>query len=115
MLTTIRVANIPTGATTTIVARIYRLTKGTMCLRQSDTVSGERCACGCEVALEAAQRSLVGLALGLFAREVLLGGGVVLGAGDRDRVQRPVELAIPAAIEAVLGSLPGGAWDRSGA
>src|SRR5450755_2727301 len=54
MLTTIRVANIPTGATTTIVARIYRLTKGTMCLRQSDTVSGERCACGCDVARQIA-------------------------------------------------------------
>src|SRR5450755_4013590 len=68
-----------------------------------------------EVALEAAQRSLVGLALGLFACEVFLRGGVVLGAGDRDRVQRPVELAVPAAVEAVLGSLPGGAWDRGGA
>src|SRR5450755_2957085 len=68
-----------------------------------------------EVALEAAQRSLVGLALGLFAREIFLRGGVVLGAGDRDRVQRPVELAVTAAVEAVFGSLPGGAWDRGGA
>ena len=39
-----------------------------------------------EVALEAPQRALLGFALGLFAREVLLGGGVVVGAGDRDRV-----------------------------
>jgi hypothetical protein len=39
-----------------------------------------------EVALEAAQRALGGLALGLLAREVLLGGRVVLGAGDGDDV-----------------------------
>jgi hypothetical protein len=37
-----------------------------------------------------------------------------LGASDRDDVQRVVELAIPAAVEAVLGALPGGAWDRRG-
>jgi hypothetical protein len=49
MLTTIQVANIPTGATPTIVARTERLTRETMCLRSSDTVSGQRCACGCEV------------------------------------------------------------------
>ena len=34
-----------------------------------------------EVALEAAQRALLGLALGFFAGEVLLGGGVVVGRG----------------------------------
>ena len=49
MLTTIRVANIPTGATTTIVDQIQRLTKETMCSRSSDTVSRQRCACGCEL------------------------------------------------------------------
>ena len=55
-----------------------------------------------EVPLEGSQRALLGLALGLFAREVFLGGGVVLGAGDRDDVQCVVELAVPAAVEAVL-------------
>jgi hypothetical protein len=50
MLTTIRVANIPTGATTTIVDQIQRLTKETMCSRSSDTVSRQRCACGCDLA-----------------------------------------------------------------
>ena len=50
MLTTIRVANIPTGATTTIVDRIQRLTKETMCSRRSDTVRGQRSPCGCELA-----------------------------------------------------------------
>jgi hypothetical protein len=59
-----------------------------------------------EVAFETPQRALPGFALGLLASEVLLGGRVVLGAGDRDRVQRPVELAVPAAVKAVLGSLP---------
>jgi hypothetical protein len=50
MLTTIRVANIPTGATTTIVARIQRLTKETICSRCSNTVSGQRCPWGCDLA-----------------------------------------------------------------
>ena len=58
-----------------------------------------------EVALEAAQRALFGFALALFASEVLLGGGVVVGAGDRDDVQRVVELAVPAAVESILGAL----------
>ena len=40
--------------------------------------------------------------------------GSWLGAGDRDRVQRPVELAVAAAVEPVLGPLPGGAGDRRG-
>ena len=69
----------------------------------------------CEVALEAAQCALPGLAFGFLAREVFLSGGVVVGAGDSDRVQRPVELAVPAAVEAVLGSLPRRAGDRGGA
>jgi hypothetical protein len=58
-----------------------------------------------EVALEAAQRALAGLTLGLLAREVLLGGGVAVGAGDGDDVQRVVELAIAAGVEAMLGAL----------
>ena len=58
-----------------------------------------------EVAFEAAQRSLLGFAFGLFAGKVLAGGGVVLGAGDRDDVQRVVELAVAAAVEPVLLAL----------
>jgi hypothetical protein len=67
-----------------------------------------------EVALEAAQRALGGFALGLFAREVLLGGGVALGSADRDDVQRVVELTVAAAVEPVLGALPRAGWDRGG-
>lgn len=59
-----------------------------------------------QVALEASQRALARLALGFLAREVLLGGGIALGTGDRDHVERVVELAIPAAVEAVLRPLP---------
>ena len=67
-----------------------------------------------EVALEGPQRSLGGLAFGFLARELFLDGGVTLGAGDRDDVQRVVELAVPAAVEPVLGALPRGARDRCG-
>src|SRR5215217_2355633 len=52
-----------------------------------------------EVALQAAQRSLLGLALGLLAREIGPRVRVVAGAGDRDDVQRVVELAVAAAVE----------------
>ena len=38
------------------------------------------------------------------ASEVLLGGGVVLRAGDRDDVQCVVELPVAAAVESVLGA-----------
>jgi hypothetical protein len=58
-----------------------------------------------EVPLEAAERCLVGLAFGFLALEVGLGGGVVAGAGDRDDVQRVVELAIAAAVEPVAVAL----------
>jgi hypothetical protein len=51
-----------------------------------------------EVSLEAAECSFLGLALGLLAFEVGLGGRVVVGAGDRDDVQRVVELAVAAAV-----------------
>src|SRR5512140_1715967 len=67
-----------------------------------------------EVALEAAQRALGGLAFGFLAREVLPGGRVVLGAGDGDDVQRVVELAVTAAVQRMLGALARGAWDRCG-
>ena len=58
-----------------------------------------------EVTLEAPQRALLGLALGFLAREVGLGGGVIPGAGDRDDVQRPVELAVSAAVQPELVAL----------
>ena len=41
--------------------------------------------------------------------------GVAAGACDRDDVQRVVELAVGAAVEAVLGAVARGAWDRGGA
>ena len=58
-----------------------------------------------EVALEAAERSLVGLAFGFLALEVGLGGWVVAGAGDGDDVERVVELAVAAAVESVAVAL----------
>ena len=67
-----------------------------------------------EVALEAAQRALLRLAFGLLAGEVLLGRRVPLGASDGNDVQRVVELAVPATVQAVPGALAGGAWDRRG-
>ena len=58
-----------------------------------------------EVAFEASQRALLRLALGLLAREVLLGRGVVLGASEGDDVQRVVELSVAAAVQPVLSAL----------
>src|SRR5450755_1676183 len=60
----------------------------------------------CQGTFEAAQRSLGGFPFGFLAREVRLRLGVVTGAGDRDDVQRVVELAVPAAVQSVLGTLP---------
>src|SRR5215216_6489718 len=68
-----------------------------------------------EVPLEAAERSLVGLAFGFLALEVGLGGRVVAGASDRDDVERVVELAIAAAVEPVPVALSRGARDRCAA
>ena len=58
-----------------------------------------------EVALEAADRFAVGLALGLFAGQVGLGLGVVSCASDGDDVQGVVELAVAAAVQPVASSL----------
>src|SRR5215203_501907 len=69
----------------------------------------------CEVALEAAERSLFGFAFGFLARQVSLGGRVVAGAGDGDDVQRVVELAVAAAVKPVAVALPRGARNRCGA
>ena len=54
-----------------------------------------------EMAREAADGFSGGLAFASFAVEVGLGFGVAAGAGDRDPVQRGVELAVAAAVEAV--------------
>ena len=59
-----------------------------------------------ELAFEAAQRAFGRLAFGFLAGEVLAGGGVVLGAGHGDDVQRVVELPVTAAVEPVPGPLP---------
>src|SRR5215218_8243814 len=58
-----------------------------------------------EVPLEAAECSVLALALGFLARQVGAGGGVVAGAGDGDDVQRVVELAVAAAVEPVAVAL----------
>jgi len=54
-----------------------------------------------EVALEAADRFAAGLALGLPAREVGGGLGVQAPLADGEAMQRAVELAVAATIEAV--------------
>ncbi len=59
-----------------------------------------------EVAFEAADRFAFAFAFGLFAGEVGLGRWVTAGAGDRDDVQRVVELAVAAAMQPVTVALP---------
>lgn len=68
-----------------------------------------------EVSLESAECALLCFAVGLLAGEILLGCRAVSGAGDGDDVQGVVELAVTAAVETVLGALPGGPRDQSGA
>jgi hypothetical protein len=58
-----------------------------------------------EVAFEAAQRFAGALAFASFALEVGLRLGVAAGAGDGDAVQRRVELAVAAAVEALSAGL----------
>jgi hypothetical protein len=70
------------------------LVDGRLC---EETVEAAR-----EVALEAAQRTLDGLASASLRARYCLGRRVALGANDRDDVQRVVELMVPAAVEAVL-------------
>jgi hypothetical protein len=65
-----------------------------------------------EVALEAAEGFLAGLAFGDLALEVGAGVGVMGGAGDGDDVQGAVELAVAAAVQAVAAAGPGGGGDR---
>ena len=54
-----------------------------------------------ELAFEAADRFAAALAFCLFAFEVCACVGVVARLGDRDPVERAVELAVAAAVEAV--------------
>src|SRR3954452_17403045 len=68
-----------------------------------------------EVALEAADRLLGGLAFGAFAGDVVLGLGVAAQAGDGDAVDGRVDLAIAAAVETVAVGLAGADGDRSDA
>src|SRR5204863_7375514 len=65
-----------------------------------------------EVALEAADRFAPALAFGLFAGEVGDRLGVQAALGDRESVQRAVELAVAATVEAVPLGLSGGGGDR---
>ena len=58
-----------------------------------------------ELSFEAADRVASGLAFGDLARDVGLGVGVHPGAGDRDDVQRVVELAVAAFLQPVAGAL----------
>jgi len=68
-----------------------------------------------EVAFEAAHGFEAGLAFGAFAGQVVLGLGVAAGAGERDAVNRGVELAVAAAVQAVAVGLAGADRDRGDA
>ena len=68
-----------------------------------------------EVALEGAERFAAGLAFGLFAFDERLGFGVVAGLCERESVERAVELAVAAGVEAVAVGVPRGCGDRCGA
>ena len=66
-----------------------------------------------EEALDAANGFAFGLAFGDSAGDVVLGGWVAALLGDGDVVERPVELAVTAAVEAMAGLvLSGGGGDR---
>ena len=52
-----------------------------------------------EVALEAADRLLCGLAFGAAAGDVVLGRGMAASAGDDHPVKRGVDLAVAALVE----------------
>ena len=68
-----------------------------------------------EVAFEAADRFLFGLALGVSAVEVAACGGVSAGFGERDDVEGAVELAVAAAVQSVAFGVAGAGGDRGGA
>lgn len=54
----------------------------------------------CEVALEASEGLDAALAFGFLALQVFAGGGVAASPCDRDDVQRPVDLPVPASTAA---------------
>src|SRR3954452_21179020 len=68
-----------------------------------------------EVALESSAGFAAGLAFRLFALEEGLGLGVVASLGERESVERAVELAVAAWIEAVAIGASRGRGDRRGA
>ena len=57
----------------------------------------------------------MGLVFGYLSGEVLLGRRVMDGLDDRDRVERPVELAVAPPIEAHSLDLTGARGDRGDA
>src|SRR5215218_4542795 len=65
-----------------------------------------------EVALEAADRVFGALALGALATDVVLCFAVAAQAGDRDAVDRCVDLAVAAAVEPVTAGVAGADRDR---
>ena len=65
-----------------------------------------------EEAFEAADGLASALAFGFLALEVGTCGGVVAGLGDRDPVERGVELAVAAAVEAVSLDPAGAGFER---
>jgi hypothetical protein len=66
------------------------------------------------VALEGSERFALGLAFADAPVEVGAPLGLVLGADDRDRVDRVVDLAIAAAVEPVSDGLARGGWQWGG-
>src|SRR4051794_41968390 len=79
-----------------------------------------------EVALEAADGVAGGLAVAAAAFDVIAGGLVAAGAGDDDAMQRGVDLAVAAPVQALAagvawtgggwggGRRPGGGWGGGG-
>jgi len=61
----------------------------------------------CEESLEASERLDPALAFGFLALQVLPGCGIAASSGDRDYVQRPVDLSVAAAIETMTVFAPG--------
>jgi hypothetical protein len=68
-----------------------------------------------ELTFEAADRFAVGLAFGELLLEVGTGGWMHADLRDRDAVQGGVELAVPAAVEAMTGAVARAGRDRGGA
>jgi hypothetical protein len=65
-----------------------------------------------EVAFEAVECFAAGFPFGLFAGEVVGGVGVVEALGEREAVEGAVDLAVAAAVWAVLDCACGGGRDR---